>query len=174
MKTQIKRGRGGQLGAVILAILATGCTPEASGEPVESSSDDSDVFSTWTASSTSGASVTLRTPNPLEPGSTSIDIRLVDGPAEVLPITLDLVSPDMPMHGVVRFDAHAVSPGSYRASVELPMEGYWELYVNLDYGADAALFELDVVLPAGVLPHQHAAPDSPDGSGRHAGHIPQS
>ena len=39
------------------------------------------------------------------------------------------------------------------------MEGYWELYVNLDYGADAAVFALDVAPGDQGSSHGHGASD---------------
>lgn len=122
----------------------------------------------WTTPSTSGTRITLSTGSLLEPGSTRFHILLENPPLDPLPVTVDLVSPEMPMHGVVRYEAEALDGGQYEALVDLPMEGYWELYVNLDYGADAALFELDVALPEGAPAHLHTG-----GSGHPAGHDPQ-
>jgi hypothetical protein len=71
---------------------------------------------------------------------------------------VDLVAPDMPMHGITRFDAEAISADEYLVEMELPMEGRWLVYVNLDIGVNAASFEVDVP-PSDVGSHENH--DSP-------------
>lgn len=66
------------------------------------------------------------------------------------PPTLDLVSPTMPMHGVVRYGSERVEDGAFTASVHVPMEGRWAVYVNLDDGSDAAWFEFEARAEAGA------------------------
>lgn len=148
-------------GAIAAFVMA--CTPGAADEVIpegdraplpETRGGDS-----WTASSTSGVEVRISVdPLPLRPGPARLEIALAAPPPEVLPLSVDLVSPEMPMHGIVRYEAEASSAARYHAVVEIPMEGFWELYVNLDYGADAAVFELDVPAPAGSGSHLHHGP----------------
>jgi hypothetical protein len=124
---------------------------------------------------------------PVRPGRLRIEVALDEAPAEAIPLSVDLVSPEMPMHGVRRFEADVSGPGRYEAVVDIPMEGYWEVYVNLDYGADAAAFELDVEPPEDGEGHQHHAsrdaspdargpgqdePQDTSGSHEHAEHQP--
>ncbi len=61
-----------------------------------------------------------------------------DGTAS--PRSLDLVSPEMPIHGLVRRE---VVDGW--VDIDLPMEGRWTVYVNLDEaGATTSEFRFDV------------------------------
>jgi len=154
---------------VVFVAAAVACVPEAVGE-VDVSGGDGSTATTreWTVASTSGATVTLSVDAvPVRPGPVRIDVALDDTPAGALPLSLDLVSPEMPMHGIVRFEVEETSPGRYQTVVDIPMEGYWEIYVNLDYGADAAVFELDVEPSEDGGGHQHHASQdaSPDASG---------
>ncbi|MEE9470538.1 MAG: hypothetical protein V3W32_02395, partial [Gemmatimonadota bacterium] len=95
--------------------------------------------------------VTVTTANvPVRLGPLSLNIAIRSDSPEPLPVSVDLVSPEMPMHGIRRFDAEAISPTEYTVNLEIPMEGRWLLYVNLDAGVNAASFELD------VPPHEKA------------------
>lgn len=181
-------GRIASASTCAILLLGAACT---SGSAKESSPEEilgDDPPSTWTAASTSGTGVTVSAdPVPLRPGPLRLSIELDPEPSEPFPVTVDLVAPEMPMHGVLRYDAESVSPNAYVATVEVPMEGFWELYVNLDFGADAAVFELEVAPPYGAEPHSHhdtgsgtgtgatntSAPEHIHGSGHTAGSDPQ-
>ena len=169
MKRQNRWSPGVLRMGAVLVMAATACVPEAAGEAdVSEAAEWVAATREWTVASTSGTTVTLAVDAaPIRPGRVRLDIVLGPSPAEVLPLTLDLASPEMPMHGVVRFGAEASDPGRYQAVVDIPMEGYWEVYVNLDYGADAAVFEWEVEPPEGGGGHQHhASPDvSPEAHG---------
>jgi len=102
----------------------------------------------WEGESSGGTPVTVTTPNvPVRLGPLSLNIAIQSDSPEPLPVSVDLFSPEMPMHGIRRFDAEAVSPTEYTVNVEIPMEGRWLLYVNLDAGVNAASLELDVPPP---------------------------
>jgi hypothetical protein len=162
----------------LLVLAGVACTPGAAdealpaGDPAET--PDPDAGDAWTAASTSGVEVTLSVdPLPLRPGPIRLEIALGQEPPAALPLSLDLVSPEMPMHGIVRYETESSSASRYQAVVEIPMEGLWELYVNLDYGADAAVFELDVPAPEGSTGHEHhgGAPSAEEG-GEHGHEHP--
>jgi hypothetical protein len=95
----------------------------------------------WLGHTGSGTAVTLSSADaPFHAGRVTVSLE-VDG-AEAR--SLDLASPTMPMHGLVRV---AVADG--KAEVEIPMEGRWAMYVNLDdVGAESAEFVFDVAAGA--------------------------
>lgn len=84
---------------------------------------------------------------PLRSGE--VDVYLEIDPAaigKVAPVKVDLASPTKPIHGITRFPTRQTGPGQYVTVVELPMEGRWNLYVNLNAdGTDAAEFEFEVM-----------------------------
>lgn len=103
-----------------------------------------------------GVEVVLRRADPatgpLEAGPVRWTIETSASPER--PPTVDLVSPEMPMHGIMRYTASASDDGAWEVEVPIPMEGRWMLYVNLDDGAEAAEFTLDVAPGAGGA-HDH-------------------
>ncbi len=148
-----RRAAGTALAVVVSVAGCSDWTPDVSADPAGTSQP---APATWAATSTSGIPVTVSADaGPLRPGPIELTIRLDEPAEDGLPVTLDLVSPDMPMHGVVRYPTSPEGSGHYAASLEIPMEGYWEIYVNLDYGADAAVFPVEVELPEGAQPHEH-------------------
>jgi hypothetical protein len=100
---------------------------------------------TLTSISPSGAEITLSVhPDPPGPGPLRLDFALPRGWTPTAALSVDVVAPRMPAHGIVRYPVPA-SDGD-RASVEvvIPMEGVWAIYLNLDHGPDAAAFEIQV------------------------------
>lgn len=95
----------------------------------------------WTATATGGANVTLSSGNaPFISGSVDLEISVHVPDGHATPKSVDLISPTMPVHGIVRY---GVSDGV--ATIDIPMEGRWALYVNLDEsGSDSAEFLFDV------------------------------
>lgn len=82
---------------------------------------------------------------PAEAGPVRLDF-ILDTPApNPDDVTVDLVAPLMPAHGIVRFPTRAETDTRFVSDVEIPMEGLWEIYLNLDTGREAASFEIDVV-----------------------------
>ncbi|MBB5915099.1 hypothetical protein BJY24_003966 [Nocardia transvalensis] len=75
----------------------------------------------------------VRLAGPLRPGANTVDLDVTDrqsAPAEPTRVT---VAPAMPQmgHAVPPAPAEAMGPGRYRATVELPMSGQWEITVDL-------------------------------------------
>lgn len=93
------------------------------------------------ATSTGGSHVTLVvTPNHVVAGPMSLEISVHSSDGSAIASSVDLASPSMPMHGVVRYP---VTDG--KVDFEIPMEGDWVVYVNLDgTGNDAAEFVFQV------------------------------
>ena len=103
----------------------------------------------WTALASDRTPVALSAADtPLTAGTVTFEVKL-DSPGRTAH-SVDLVSPEMPMHGMVRF--RVVDDA---AQVAIPMEGRWALYVNLDEaGANSAEFVIDVA-PSDEADHQH-------------------
>ena len=113
----------------------------------------------WVGETAAGTPVVVTTENPpMRPGPVSLHIQVQNPGPEVLPVSVDVVAPSMPMHGITRFDAEAISAEEYLVEIELPMEGRWLVYVNLDIGVNAASFEVDVPPSEGA---SHGHYDSP-------------
>jgi len=113
----------------------------------------------WVGETATGTPLTVTTPNPpVRPGPLSLNIRVENPGQKALPVSVDVMSPEMPMHGITRFDADAISAEEYLVEMELPMEGRWLVYVNLDIGVNAASFEVDVPPPEGAIHGHHDSP----------------
>ncbi len=104
-----------------------------------------DSTSEWVATTTSGIEVTVRPdPVPLRVGVTVFQISFEQSiPADV-PVSIDVISPEMPAMGLMRYPAEPSGPKMYTASAEIRMGGAWEVYVNLGDGTDAAPFAFGV------------------------------
>lgn len=112
----------------------------------------------WTATASGGAHVTVRLlEGPAKEGPVRLAISVHSSDEETRPLSIDYVSPTMPMHGVMRAPVHVGQDGSFRATAQIPMGGLWALYVNLDEGADAAEFLLEVLNADGSSGHDHSA-----------------
>lgn len=109
----------------------------------------------WSATSASGVRVTVAFPRaPILPGPVRVAVAVDDPAGSATARSLDLVSPTMPAHGVLRYPV--VDGG---AGIEIPMEGSWAIYVNLDEdGVDTAEFLFDVAAGPGGG-HQHGGMD---------------
>jgi hypothetical protein len=123
----------------------------------------------WVSKSGSGIAVRLEPQTPVVQAGLAI-FRITtpaDGPHRTVK-SVDLVSPAMPLHGVVRFPVEEAGPYSYLAGVHIPMDGRWALYVNFDDGSDAAEFLFDVApSPAGAHPQRRMAADSEPAPAEH-------
>jgi len=95
----------------------------------------------WTVTASNGSHVTLATEGAVFSGMPFVLAISVDDPSgRSTPVSIDIVSPEMPMHGLVRIP---VTDGEAR--VQIPMDGEWAIYVNLDAdGAVSAEFLFDV------------------------------
>ncbi len=106
-------------------------------------------------------------PDPPRAGPVEVSIEFASPVEDPGSLTVDLVSPDMPAHGVMR---HPVRPtdaggegGRYSATVPIPMEGLWNLYLNLDVGVEAVPFEFQVA-PHNDVPPSFSGDDSAGGN----------
>lgn len=173
--------------AVIVAALVAGCSAgggeESEGgsattrpaDEVTGAAGEPEGGVSWsgagpyTATSSGGTEVTITAVGidgaPLRADTIRWRIEAGDAP-ENAPLTVDVVSPEMPMHGVVRYAAEALGGGAWSVETPIPMEGRWILYVNLDSGVDAAEFPVDVAPSGdglGGAMHEHGTME-PDGS----------
>jgi hypothetical protein len=89
--------------------------------------------------------------------------QFVEGPARLAfsvdsdvhtPRSVDLVAPQMPTHGVVRYPVERTGD-AWIAAVDIPMAGEWIAYVNFDDGGDAAALRFTAVAQSGVAVHRH-------------------
>ncbi len=154
---------------LLLTACVASCVPAEDGQssvvdrvppgPGGSVTAPSPPVGRWTRESSGGARITLSVdPFPVVAGPVRFTIEELPGDEGGATPTLDVVSPTMPAHGVVRFPA--VRRGDdWVVDAEIPMEGQWIAYFNLDFGADAAAFSLDVG-PGAAGGHQHGAVES--------------
>lgn len=101
----------------------------------------------------SGGRVSISLPEgEIRAGDLTVTI-VVDGlSAGQRPHSVDVMSPTMPMHGVLRIPVEETAPGTFVATAPIAMEGRWALFVNLDEdGAESAEFQFDA-LPAPPRP----------------------
>jgi hypothetical protein len=131
-----------------LTLLATGCAPGDVDSGAESSAATSAVENAnpaiWDAVSPSGMPVTVTAePYPVRVGDMSFHIAFGQALPDSIPVSIDIVSPEMPMMGIRRYAAQRMENGDYMALAPIMMDGLWELYVNLGIGADAASFEFE-------------------------------
>ncbi len=127
----------------LLLVFLWGCAPGDTDAGAGSGSDSEPTE--WVGSTTSGLEVTVRPGRvPIQVGMTEFHISFATAVSEDAPISIDLVSPEMPAMGVMRYPADRVGDGEYLAQAEIAMEGLWVVYVKLGDGTDAASFEFDV------------------------------
>lgn len=122
----------------------------------------------------SGTSVTVSfTPDPPSAGLVTMTIDLDPAPSDPEAVTVDLVSPEMLTHGVMRYPTRAGNgPGRFTSEVPVPMAGLWEFYVNLDVGLDAAVFSARVGPGDGGMDPAHDADHGSPPTHDHGGHAP--
>lgn len=172
-------------------VLAAGLTLHGSGcarNDVEAGAETSEAASAveaanpavWKAVSPSGIPVTVTVePYPVRVGATSFHIAFGRAVPDSIPVSIDIVSPEMPMMGIQRYAARRMGNGDYMVSAPIMMDGLWQIYVNLGIGADAASFEFEAEPGEEGAGHEHGAPteveEAPHRSGveDHSGHGPQ-
>ena len=99
----------------------------------------------WIGTTTSGTQVTVRPDRvPIRVGVTVFQISFEDDVPDHVSVSIDVISPEMPVMGLMRYPAEPSGPNTYIASVEIRMGGAWEVYVNLGDGTDSAPFAFDV------------------------------
>lgn len=104
----------------------------------------------WTVTASDGSHVTMTAGAEILPGPLELTFSVHAPDGSAAPVSLDLVSPTMPMHGLVRYP---IVDGS--AEIDLPMEGRWAIYVNLDDAGQASAEFLFDVPPGESGGHQH-------------------
>ncbi len=140
----------------LITLLAGACTlsdveavPEADS-PTETSVElgnaaDLGSVAEWIGATTSGIQVTVRPdPIPVRVGVTVFQISFEDDIPDDIPVSIDVISPEMPVMGLLRYPAEPSGPNTYTASAEISMDGAWEIYVNLGDGTDSAPFAFGV------------------------------
>jgi hypothetical protein len=137
------------VGTAVAEVSAPEATPEGMDHSAHMPGDMAvlEGDGPWTQTSTLGSHVTLTLgPAPFSAGPIAVGVSVHAMTEGAAVTSIDLVSPTMPMHGIVRVP---VTDGE--AHMVLPMEGAWALYVNLDAaGSDSAEFLFAVT--AGALP----------------------
>ena len=99
----------------------------------------------WSGTTTGGLEVTVRPDRvPVRVGVTEFQISFGHSVPSDVPVSIDVISPEMPVMGLLRYMAEPSGPNTYTASAEIRMEGAWEIYVNLGDGTDSAPFAFDV------------------------------
>ncbi len=157
-------------GLIVMALLAS-CDTRPQGV-AHTENGVATTEETWSVRLASGLVVRVKPEVfPVREGPTTFIIELDPPPAKSTAVSIDLVSPTMPAHGITRYDASHESRGRLRAQAEIPMAGDWELYVNLDDGETAALFSFQAVTAtysAGTAHNRNDHTRSSDaGSGTH-------
>ena len=148
----------------LFTLSAWGCTlTDAQAGPEGDTSPETAVdlgnAAVWIGATTSGLEVTVRPDRvPVTVGVTMFQISFEQGASDDIPVSIDVVSPEMPAMGIMRYAAEPSGPNTYTSSAEISMEGAWEIYVNLGDGTDSAPFAFDV------------QPGDMDGSDPMAGH----
>jgi hypothetical protein len=150
---------------VFISIIAACTDPEppreADGGPADQEGTASATAADpWAATSSGGVAVrAMPDPDPPAIGAVVFTVE-ADGST---PLSVDLVSPSMPMHGVIRYPLEPTA-NRLAATVQIPMEGDWVLYVNFDEtGAHAAELPFQVDGPTdGGADHLHGAAPAED------------
>jgi hypothetical protein len=128
---------------------------------------DLQPLGTLTSSSPSGTEVSLSFhPDPPTPGRLRLEFTLPEGVASSGGLSVDVVAPRMPAHGILRYPVPASAGGRASLDIGIPMAGLWAIYLNLDDGPDAAAFEIQV---EGSTPDSRH-PSGPTEPHAHAGH----
>ncbi len=159
--------RNGLAVAAVVAVAGWGCgsadADTGSGEGPSAAHERHLVNpAVWTGTTTSGLEVTVRPdPFPIRVGETEFKIS-IDGPvSEGTPISIDIVSPEMPAMGILRYAAETSGPREYIARAHIGMSGAWEIYVNLGDGTDSAPFAFSVE-PGEMGGHMHETAVPPE------------
>ena len=160
-----------------LTVHASGCGP---GD-IEGGAATSEAASAveaanpaiWEAMSASGVPVTVTVePYPVRVGDMSFHLAFGREVPDSIPVSIDIVSPEMPMMGIRRYAAHRMASGDYTVSAPIMMDGLWQIYVNLGVGVDAASFEFVAEPSEEGAGHEHGTrlevEEAPDHTGTQA------
>ena len=142
--------------AAVFTLSVWGCTltdaqagPEGEASPEQDASPATAVDlgsrAEWSGITTSGLDVTVRPDRvPVRVGVTVFEISFEHEVPDDTPVSIDVISPEMPVMGLMRYPAEPSGRNTYTASAEIRMDGAWEIYVNLGDGTDSAPFAFDV------------------------------
>jgi hypothetical protein len=154
---RFRRCAGSGVSAVALTLILAGCDRSAVADTRRLDASAVIDSTIWIGRSPGGATIQVRRESGQLEAEAAMRFEIaVGGARSDDAITADLVSPDMPSHGVTRYEAKRLRPGVHTIELAVPMEGRWELYVNLDDGLDAVAFPFDVAARAGSGQSQHA------------------
>ena len=159
---------------VLFTLSAWGCAlNDAEAGPEEDTSPEMSVDvgnpPEWVGTTTSGLAVTVRPdPVPIRVGVTVFRIFFEHALPSDVPVSIDVISPEMPVMGLMRYPAEPSGTNTYISSANIRMDGAWEIYVNLGDGTDAAPFAFDVQ-PGDAGGHDHTVgdTDAPEEGPRH-------
>ena len=135
---------------VLFTLSAWGCTlNDAEAGPEEDTSPEMSVDvgnpAEWVGTTTGGIQVTVRPDRvPVLVGLTEFEISFERELPDDTPVSIDVISPEMPVMGLLRYMAEPSGPNTYTVAAEIRMDGAWEIYVNLGDGTDSAPFAFDV------------------------------
>ena len=136
--------------AALFTLSAWGCTLTDAqvghdGDSSPETAVDLGETAEWTGTTTSGIEVTVRPDRvPVRVGVTEFQISFEQELPDDLSVSIDVISPEMPVMGLMRYMAEPSGPNTYTSSAEIRMDGAWEIYVNLGDGTDSAPFAFDV------------------------------
>ena len=134
----------------LFTLSAWGCTltdarEEREGDTSPETAVDRGSRAEWKGTTTSGIEVTVRPDRiPVRVGVTVFQISFEHEVPDHIPVSIDVISPEMPVMGLLRYMAEPFGPNTYTSSTEIRMDGAWEIYVNLGDGTDSARFAFDV------------------------------
>ena len=148
--------------SVGLILSASACTPGDIEAGADSSTEGGSLQATnpavWEAVSPSGTGVTVTAePYPVRVGDMHFHIAFDQAVPDSVPVSIDIVSPEMPMMGIQRYAAQRMTSGDYMVAAPIMMDGVWQIYVNLGMGADAASFEFEAEAGEEGAGHLHGA-----------------
>jgi hypothetical protein len=151
--------------ALVALLAQAGCGDPAAREAphalegVEAAERGAAPLGAMASATPGGVPVVLRVePDPPRSGPLRLRIQLPENEASDGGVTVDVVAPYMPAHGIVRYPAHRAGGDAWNAEIRVHMGGLWAVYVNLDHGPEAAPFEFEVAdaEEAGHDHHHHA------------------
>ena len=135
----------------LLTLSAWGCTLEdvevgaGEGTSSETTQDVVAEAAVWVGTTTSGVEVSVRPDRvPVLVGRTHFEISFGSELPQDTPVSIDVISPEMPVMGLLRYAAEPSGPNTYAVAADIRMDGAWEIYVNLGDGTDSAPFAFDV------------------------------
>jgi hypothetical protein len=155
--------------AIIVTLTMAACTSRPAGEPARDARTGNVVDSTRRSALTpSGDSVTVIWPAfPIVEGGHTLRLAISGAARLASSLSVDIASPEMPSHGVLRFPVTRDSSGTLSAAIDVPMVGLWALYVNAGSDANAAEFMFVAQGKDSVSTHSHGSSGPATHGGSH-------